>query len=392
MGAQIDPLPSPASLGQALGQADAATHAGDVTTPASAVAGESPPVPSAAKGGSVDPSSVSERELARLPHNHSWRWSPPVYTAASCLIFLLFFVQPHSWRVRLYSSLRSLVDDERQFYTLGSLTVHTLSFAALNGGMALIYWAGLPFFEQFKIESKPWPWHRGPKERAQYFALVRKTLALISFNLYFLQPILLWVGYRDGKRMGMGGDPSPEAVPAWYTSMWQIAVCMLVEDTLFYWSHRMLHWPRIYGYVHKVHHQYKTSIGLASEYAHPIEFIVSNAIPFTAGPLLLGVHYWTWWQWTILRLGETVDGHCGYEFPWSPYRLLPFSGSSTAHDYHHSHNLGNYASFFSWWDRLCGTDRPFVAFERKQIALRAAQHEAREKLRAQGKLREDKVQ
>jgi len=252
MGAQIDPLPSPASLGQALGQADAATHAGDVTTPASAVAGESPPVPSAAKGGSVDPSSVSERELARLPHNHSWRWSPPVYTAASCLIFLLFFVQPHSWRVRLYSSLRSLVDDERQFYTLGSLTVHTLSFAALNGGMALIYWAGLPFFEQFKIESKPWPWHRGPKERAQYFALVRKTLALISFNLYFLQPILLWVGYRDGKRMGMGGDPSPEAVPAWYTSMWQIAVCMLVEDTLFYWSHRMLHWPRIYGYVHKV--------------------------------------------------------------------------------------------------------------------------------------------
>jgi len=331
---------------------------------------------------------VTDTELARLPHNHSWRYAPPFYTALSCLFFVLFFVQPHWVRVSLFGRARALVEDERVFYTAGSLMVHSAVFIVANGVMGLIYYVHHPYFEQFKIEqNKPWPWHRSPTERAAYFGLIRKTLLLISFNLFCLQPVLLWFGYKDGKRLGMGGSPLPEDVPHWYTSLWQIAVCMVIEDTLFYWAHRMLHWPKIYGYVHKVHHQYKTSIGIASEYAHPIEFLVSNAIPFTAGPLLLGIHYFTWWQWTILRIGETVDGHCGYEFPWSPYRLLPFSGSSTAHDYHHSHNVGNYASFFTWWDRWCGTDKSFVAFERKQVALKAAQHEQAQKLKDGGKVR-----
>jgi sterol desaturase/sphingolipid hydroxylase (fatty acid hydroxylase superfamily) len=108
---------------------------------------------------------------------------------------------------------------------------------------------------------------------------------------------------------------------------------------------------------------------------------------------------------------------CGYEFPWSPYRLLPFSGSSTAHDYHHSvsrplrtcclvcssqhtclltllapfhcvavqHNVGNFASFFTWWDRAMGTDQAFVRYERKQVALRAAQAQAQAKVDAMHK-------
>ena len=46
-------------------------------------------------------------------------------------------------------------------------------------------------------------------------------------------------------------------------------------------AHRALHHPWIYAYIHKRHHEYKSVISIASEYAHPIEFIFSNAIPFT---------------------------------------------------------------------------------------------------------------
>lgn len=133
--------------------------------------------------------------------------------------------------------------------------------------------------------------------------------------------------------------------------------------------------------MHKVHHSYKTSIGLASEYAHPIEFVFSNAIPFSVGPMVCGMHYWTFFMWSLLRVGETVDGHSGYEFPWSPYRLLPFSGSSTAHDFHHSHNIGNYASFFTWWDRWMQTDRAFLRHE-AEIERRAAMGEVAQEQRA----------
>lgn len=33
----------------------------------------------------------------------------------------------------------------------------------------------------------------------------------------------------------------------------QILACMVVEDAAFYWLHRLLHHPRIYKHVHKVH-------------------------------------------------------------------------------------------------------------------------------------------
>lgn len=59
-----------------------------------------------------------------------------------------------------------------------------------------------------------------------------------------------------------------------------------------------------------------------------------------------------------------MTNHSGYDFPWSLWSVLPFQGSSYAHDAHHSvggglaARSGNYASFFGWWDALCGTELP----------------------------------
>jgi len=52
------------------------------------------------------------------------------------------------------------------------------------------------------------------------------------------------------------------------------------------------------------------------------------------------------WLWIIYRVLETLDGHSGFELPWSMFRYLPFSASAQSHDYHHSNNIGNYGSFF----------------------------------------------
>lgn len=35
-------------------------------------------------------------------------------------------------------------------------------------------------------------------------------------------------------------------------TLYHLAISIAVEDTLFYWSHRTLHHPRIYKYIHKV--------------------------------------------------------------------------------------------------------------------------------------------
>ena len=90
---------------------------------------------------------------------------------------------------------------------------------------------------------------------------------------------------------------------------------------------RLLHHPRIYKYIHKVHHEWTAPISITAVYAHPIEHLISNVFPVLMGPLMMGSHIATAWLWFSLAIMTTLVSHCGYHLP-----LLP---SPEAHDYHH---------------------------------------------------------
>ena len=201
------------------------------STPASEASASVSPLLTTADSG-IDGKTI-ELAVKAAPHQHSWRYAPPVYTAASCLIWLVFFYQPQWLRVAIWSRLRPLIDDERWFGLLGSLVCHTLVFGLANLVMLAIYAAGHPFFEQFRIQrDRPWPWQRGPQERAAYFALIRKSIGLLLFNQYLLSPVMMWLGYEGQKQAGMHSDLA--SLPHWYTSLYQIAAFMVIEDTMFY--------------------------------------------------------------------------------------------------------------------------------------------------------------
>jgi sterol desaturase/sphingolipid hydroxylase (fatty acid hydroxylase superfamily) len=68
----------------------------------------------------------------------------------------------------------------------------------------------------------------------------------------------------------------------------QMLFCMLCEDINFYFSHRLLHHPKLYPYIHKIHHEFYNTICIASEYAHPLEFVLGNLGPVSLGALILG--------------------------------------------------------------------------------------------------------
>jgi len=41
---------------------------------------------------------------------------------------------------------------------------------------------------------------------------------------------------------------------------------LLMSDTFFYWMHRLMHdWRWLYRNVHKMHHEFKGSVGIAAE-------------------------------------------------------------------------------------------------------------------------------
>ena len=100
------------------------------------------------------------------------------------------------------------------------------------------------------------------------------------------------------------------------------------------------------------------SVGLAVEYAHLAEDLFSNSLSTLAGPIMLGSHASVVVGYTCMKLWQSIDAHCGMSlpFPLTPWNVLPGMDCARAHDYHHSHNNGNYGGFFMFWDRVCGTD------------------------------------
>merc|ERR1719148_553635 len=122
--------------------------------------------------------------------------------------------------------------------------------------------------------------------------------------------------------------------------------CIMMEDLCFHFSHRTLHLPAFYPYIHKIHHEHKVTTAIATNHAHPIEFIFGNILPTAIGTIILGknCHITTVWFVYFLRTLESIEGHSGYDWSWSIFHLLPFTTDYGYHVYHHSNNIGNYSS------------------------------------------------
>jgi len=161
------------------------------------------------------------------------------------------------------------------------------------------------------------------------------------------------------KKEWLGFETDPELVPSGFEILFQMICFAVIEDFLFYWTHRLMHWGIFYRYIHKIHHEFKATISLSSEYAHPIEMLFSNILPSFVGPILFKSHVVTLWLFLSLRVTESQFTHSGYKLPFSPFHMFFFQGGEERHDFHHTQNMGSYGSWFSFWDWAMGTDVPF---------------------------------
>lgn len=250
---------------------------------------------------------------------------------------------------------------ERALFSVGTFCLHMALLIVLNGALAVLYTARWPSVEATKISPKPWPW-RSPDadERSRFWTSVTWAVATVLFNNVCIALPSAFSTYDLVAPFGLL-PASAATFPALSTVLWQVAASAVAEDLIFYHTHRLLHWKSLYPWVHKWHHQFYHSIGIASECAHPLEFFLGNLVPVLAGPLLVRAHVFTFWVWLTVRIFETIDAHSGYDFAWSPARLTPWANSTAAHDFHHAHNRGCYGSMFTVLDTLYGTDAEFIA-------------------------------
>jgi methylsterol monooxygenase len=186
-----------------------------------------------------------------------------------------------------------------------------------------------------------------------------------------------WLMYDVYSDFGMKTDLASWAGTSWSTALRDLFVCIAVNDTGFYWGHRVLHWGPLYTHIHKKHHEYKAPTSEASEWAHPIEDLFVNIAPTVLGGLVMGSHLYTFAFWLTLRMWKTCDAHSGYllPFPLSIFHGLPGLLGADMHDFHHETTTGGcYGTFTTFWDRICGTDQAFYA---RQAAATTATKKAR---------------
>eukprot|EP01138_Halocafeteria_seosinensis_P006839 gb/GECG01006993.1/.p1 GENE.gb/GECG01006993.1/~~gb/GECG01006993.1/.p1 ORF type:complete len:371 (+),score=11.57 gb/GECG01006993.1/:1-1113(+) len=339
---------------------------------------------------------ASRSPLERLKDNYCWRGSVHLAgafaIAAAFVYFGTQFIAEFDWQA-LRNSLEQCLDKHAPWmydasawiqYPLAALlgkteglqnksmqldaifftsltgATQTATFWIVNGMFTLCYIFQPSWVEYYKMSVKPWPWNGSTKERAEYFELVRKSIGLLLLNHFLLVPVLT-IGMYPIVQLREHGY-SPEFAPGITEFVYKLIIFILIEDTGFYWVHRALHHKALYPSIHKIHHQYQdATIGIASEYAHPIEFLLSNLVPITLGPFLFPrVHYGMWVLWVAWRVAETCCSHSGYDLPFLPFHLLPFQSSASFHNFHHSRNVGNYSSFFTHWDWLMGTDKHYI--------------------------------
>lgn len=139
-----------------------------------------------------------------------------------------------------------------------------------------------------------------------------------------------------------------------------IVLALLIHDTYFYWTHRLMHHPRLFRLFHLTHHRSVNPSPWAAFAFNPLEALVEGSIIFVIA-FLIPIHAYAMLAFLIFMTVYNVYGHLGYEiFPnWLVQsRLGQWLNTSTNHNQHHKYFKGNYGLYLRFWDELLHTTHP----------------------------------
>jgi Delta7-sterol 5-desaturase len=139
-----------------------------------------------------------------------------------------------------------------------------------------------------------------------------------------------------------------------------LGLMLVAHDAYFYWTHRLMHQPLFFRRFHLVHHRSVAPTPWAAyAFSVPEALVQAAFLPLmlTCVPL----HAVTIFGWMIFQIARNVMGHAGVELhPAGMARspLLGWNNTTTHHDLHHQTGRYNFGLYFTWWDRLMGTEHP----------------------------------
>lgn len=189
-------------------------------------------------------------------------------------------------------------------------------------------------------------------KRREFFQSMRSVAVYIVAAL-----LLIWA-------FEAGGIYQVEGSYGLATDMALLVATIIAHDAYFYWAHRTMHHPRLFKFFHRAHHRSVTPTAWAIySFAIPEAVVMFAFIPLwlVIVPVPMTVMF-LWGTFQIIRNGM---GHAGFELHprwWLSTPLTRWINTTTHHDLHHSGGFNtNYGLYFTWWDKLMGTEHPRYA-------------------------------
>ncbi len=139
----------------------------------------------------------------------------------------------------------------------------------------------------------------------------------------------------------------------------QFALIAVLDDLEFYWWHRFLHsHPWMMRHIHSIHHRARVPYPIEFIYVHPLEWM-GGMLGLVLGVIVvvLGFHTlnaYVLWSYTAYRTLRELEIHSNLEPKL--LKFTPFLCSAKHHSLHHNRVRGNFASAFTYLDRLFGTE------------------------------------
>ena len=141
-----------------------------------------------------------------------------------------------------------------------------------------------------------------------------------------------------------------------FTFVWMF----FVHDAYFYWSHRLMHHPKLFKIIHLTHHKSNNPSPWTAYAFHPLEAVMEAAI-VTIFAFSIPIHKSAIFAYMLFQIAYNVYGHLGYElFPANTHKhwLGKWFNTSVSHNMHHKYSVKNYGLWTTIWDRMCGTMHP----------------------------------
>ena len=206
-----------------------------------------------------------------------------------------------------------------------------------------------------------WTARRFPGRLAGQRAQIRREIgwSLASAAIYGIPAgIVAWGWQQRGwtRIYDNAGD-----YPIWWMPA-SVLATLLLHDTWFYWTHRLMHRPWWYKGMHAVHHASRPPTAWAAMCFHPLEAL-SGAVAIPALVLLIPIHAAVLGLVLLTMTIMGVTNHMGWEiFPRAlvTSRLGRWLITASHHQRHHDQYRCNYGLYFRHWDHWCRTDRGII--------------------------------